>query len=97
VLEWNLERYPNGACALARSTHPLICDRFACVPRPLLPPYSATGVFFLFGAGRLALMRSQPTKALDYYARAAQAQSQYRNLHHISWWESAVACLGLWR
>lgn len=66
VLEWNLERYPNG-------------------------------VFFLFGAGRLALVRSQPSKALAYYARAAQAQSQYRNLHHISWWESAVACLGLWR
>ncbi|KAG2355431.1 hypothetical protein BDR07DRAFT_1453781 [Suillus spraguei] len=55
------------------------------------------GVFFLFGAGRLALVRSQPSKALAYYARAAQAQSQYRNLHHISWWESAVACLGLWR
>ncbi|KAG1895793.1 uncharacterized protein F5891DRAFT_1056964 [Suillus fuscotomentosus] len=55
------------------------------------------GVFFLFGAGRLALVRSQPSKALTYYARAAQAQSQYRNLHHISWWESAVACLGLWR
>lgn len=55
------------------------------------------GVFFLFGAGRLALVRSQPSKALTYYARAAQAQTQYRNLHHISWWESAVACLGLWR
>ncbi|KAG2117585.1 hypothetical protein DEU56DRAFT_761371 [Suillus clintonianus] len=55
------------------------------------------GVFFLFGAGRLALVRSQPSKALAYYARAAQAQIQYRNLHHISWLESAVACLGLWR
>ncbi|KAG2128052.1 uncharacterized protein EDB93DRAFT_1243607 [Suillus bovinus] len=55
------------------------------------------GVFFLFGAGRLALVRSQPSKALTYYVRAAQAQTQYRNLHHISWWESAVACLGLWR
>ncbi|KAG1773235.1 hypothetical protein EV702DRAFT_976206 [Suillus placidus] len=55
------------------------------------------GVFFLFGAGRLALVRSQPSRALAYYARAAQAQTQYRNLHHISWWESAVACLGLWR
>lgn len=55
------------------------------------------GVFFLFGAGRLALVRSQPSKALVYYARAAQAQTQYKNLHHISWWESAVACLGLWR
>lgn len=62
-----------------------------------IPHQHQIGVFFLFGAGRLALVRSQPSKALTYYARAAQAQSQYRNLHHISWWESAVACLGLWR
>ncbi|KAG1754133.1 hypothetical protein EDD22DRAFT_1001005 [Suillus occidentalis] len=55
------------------------------------------GVFFLSGASRLTLVHSQPSKALTYYARAAQAQTQYRNLHHISWWESAVACLGLWR
>ena len=55
-----------------------------------------TGVFFLFGAGRLALARSQPQRALEYYARAAQAQSQYRNMHHISWWESAIANLALW-
>ncbi|KAI9457359.1 hypothetical protein HD554DRAFT_2142813 [Boletus coccyginus] len=55
-----------------------------------------SGVFFLFGAGRLALARSQPQRALEYYARAVQAQSQYRNLHHISWWESAIASLALW-
>ncbi|KAI6022958.1 outer membrane protein Iml2/Tetratricopeptide repeat protein 39 [Pisolithus microcarpus] len=30
------------------------------------------GVFFLFGAGRLALVRSQPERALEYYAKAAQ-------------------------
>ncbi|KAN0080427.1 Protein of unknown function (DUF3808) domain containing protein [Tylopilus felleus] len=65
IVEWNLERYPNG-------------------------------VFFLFGAGRLALARSQPQRALEYYARAAQAQTQYRNIHHISWWESAIANLALW-
>ncbi|KIJ64163.1 hypothetical protein HYDPIDRAFT_112092 [Hydnomerulius pinastri MD-312] len=65
VVEWNLERYPNG-------------------------------VFFLFGAGRLALARSQPQRALEFYAQAAQAQSQYRNMHHISWWESAIANLALW-
>ncbi|KAG1736065.1 hypothetical protein EDD22DRAFT_1010255, partial [Suillus occidentalis] len=55
------------------------------------------GIFFLSGASRLTLVHSQPSKALTYYARAAKAQTQYRNLHHISWWESAVACLGLWR
>ncbi|KAF8415812.1 hypothetical protein L210DRAFT_3584530 [Boletus edulis BED1] len=65
IVEWNLERFPNG-------------------------------VFFLFGAGRLALVCSQPQRALEYYACAAQAQSQYRNMHHISWWESAIANLALW-
>ncbi|KAI6104952.1 hypothetical protein EDD16DRAFT_242267 [Pisolithus croceorrhizus] len=54
------------------------------------------GVFFLFGAGRLALVCSQPERALEYYAKAAQCQSQYRNLQHISWWESAIANFALW-
>lgn len=82
IVEWNLERYPNGASSVfvylwgIANTNP--------------------GVFFLFGAGRLALARSQPQRALEYYARAAQAQSQYRNMHHISWWESAIASLALW-
>ena len=71
----------------------------------MVPPFSVTilraanlavGVFSLFAAGRVALMRSQPQQALEYYARAVQAQAQYRNLHHISWWESAIANLALW-
>ncbi|KAJ7875576.1 hypothetical protein B0H14DRAFT_2715695 [Mycena olivaceomarginata] len=53
------------------------------------------GVFFLFGAGRLALMRSQPREAIEYYTKAMAAQSQYRNLHHISYWEMAIANLAL--
>jgi hypothetical protein len=87
-----------GLCVLMGSCFsfhfPLPCP---CSNSSSIPPRHHTGVFFLFGAGRLALVRSQPSKALTYYARAAQAQTQYRNLHHISWWESAVACLGLWR
>lgn len=55
-----------------------------------------TGVFFLFGQGRLHLCRSQPAAALVYYQRALQAQNQYRNLHHISFWEMAIANLALW-
>lgn len=70
--------------------HPVLlytpAESLTCVP----------GVFFLFGAGRLALVRSQPRRALEYYARATQAQTQYRNMHHISWWESAIANLALW-
>lgn len=82
VVEWNLQRFPNGASSVP--LHP--CGIANTVP----------GVFFLFGAGRLALACSQPQRALEYYARAAQAQMQYRNLHHISWWESAIANLALW-
>ncbi|KAL0953074.1 hypothetical protein HGRIS_007274 [Hohenbuehelia grisea] len=54
------------------------------------------GVFFLFGAGRLALMRSRPTEAVVYYTRAMEVQQQYLNLHHISFWEIAIAQLALW-
>ncbi|KDR77972.1 hypothetical protein GALMADRAFT_224382 [Galerina marginata CBS 339.88] len=54
------------------------------------------GVFFLFGAGRLSLMRSQPAEAITYYVRAMESQQQYRNLHHISFWEIAIAHLSLW-
>ncbi|TFK64860.1 hypothetical protein BDN72DRAFT_774082 [Pluteus cervinus] len=54
------------------------------------------GVFFLFGAGRLARCRSQPLEAIEYYTRAMESQSQYRNLHHISFWEISIARLALW-
>ncbi|KJA26681.1 hypothetical protein HYPSUDRAFT_63897 [Hypholoma sublateritium FD-334 SS-4] len=54
------------------------------------------GVFFLFGAGRLALMHSRPKEAVEYYTRAMESQQQYRNLHHISFWEMAIAHLALW-
>ncbi|KAJ6562224.1 hypothetical protein B0H19DRAFT_1143862 [Mycena capillaripes] len=53
------------------------------------------GVFFLFGAGRLSLVRSQPQQAIEYYTKAMAAQKQYRNLHHISFWEMAIARLAL--
>ncbi|PPQ91091.1 hypothetical protein CVT25_013129 [Psilocybe cyanescens] len=55
-----------------------------------------SGVFFLFGAGRLALVRSRPAQAIHYYTLAMRSQSQYRNLHHISFWEMAIANLALW-
>ncbi|KAF5391059.1 hypothetical protein D9757_004042 [Collybiopsis confluens] len=54
------------------------------------------GVFFLFGAGRASLARSQPLRAIGYYTRAMEAQKQYRNLHHISYWEIAIARMALW-
>lgn len=57
---------------------------------------SISGVFFLFGGGRLALCRSQPKKAIEFYTKAHESQSQYRNLHHISFWEIAIANFALW-
>ncbi|TFK53849.1 hypothetical protein OE88DRAFT_1654178 [Heliocybe sulcata] len=54
------------------------------------------GILFLFGAGRLNLCRSRPREAIKYYKQAMRAQSQYANLHQVSWWEMAVANLCLW-
>lgn len=58
--------------------------------------HSFAGVFFLFSQGRLKLCRGQPAQALQYYQRALEVQNQYRNLHHISYWERAIAYLALW-
>ena len=58
--------------------------------------FLSVGIFFLFGAGRLSLCRAQPEQAIKYYCQAIRAQSQYRNLHHISYWEMAIAHLALW-
>ncbi|KAH9914287.1 uncharacterized protein B0H18DRAFT_1145542 [Fomitopsis serialis] len=54
------------------------------------------GVFFLFGQGRLSICRGQPAQAIEYYRRAVAVQDQYKNMHHISHWEIAVANLSLW-
>lgn len=82
ILNYNIRRYPNGA---------LQCR----IPLPFLTRVRI-GVFFLFGQGRLHLCRSQPAEALVYYQRAMDVQNQYRNLHHISFWEMAVANFALW-
>ena len=54
------------------------------------------GVFFLFGQVRLYLMHGQPKKAIESYRTAMEVQSQYRNLHMISYWEVALAYLALY-
>lgn len=83
IITYNIKRYPNG-------DYPLCC---VSSPRTQpLPP----GVFFLFAQGRLNLCRSQPTEAIGYYKRAMEVQDQYRNLHHISYWEMCISNLALW-
>ena len=83
VVKWNLKRYPNGI-------------HIFCYPRIHFNPLLFLGVFFLLGAGRISISRSQPEQAIKYYNQAIRAQSQYRNLHHISHWEMALAHLCLW-
>ncbi|KAJ7612624.1 hypothetical protein FB45DRAFT_939423 [Roridomyces roridus] len=53
------------------------------------------GVFFLFFAGLLSTVRCQPAHSIAYHRQAIAAQSQYRNLHHISYWEMALANMNL--
>ena len=54
------------------------------------------GVFFLAALGRLSLLRAQPSNALRYYTSALEAQSEYRSLHFLVFWERAHANLALW-
>lgn len=55
------------------------------------------GVFFLFGQGRLRLIRGQPALAIESYHQAMKSQNQYANLHQISYWEIATSNLSLWK
>jgi hypothetical protein len=82
ILDWNLKRYPNG-----KPVSQLCPSR----TYPYIP-----GVFFLLSYGQLSLMRSQPKRAVLFYTKAIQSQSQYRNLHHVSFWEIAISQLALW-
>lgn len=54
------------------------------------------GCFFLLGQGRLRLIRGQPSLALLSYQKAIDVQDQYRNMHHISYWEMALSNFALW-
>lgn len=92
IVKWNLKRYPNGASSFPMT--PVVALKFFRLVSYTNHLY--IGVFFLFGAGRLGLMHSQPTEAIRYYKQAMESQTQYRNLHHISFWEIAIAHLALW-
>jgi len=83
----------------------VVCDGSRCstvlrvIRLPLLLEsmiHAPLGVFFLLAQGRLSLSRSQPAHAIACYQKAMTVQSQYRNLHHLSFWEMAVLHLTLW-
>lgn len=55
------------------------------------------GVFFLFGAGRISLDRSQPRRAIEYYTQVMESQSQYPRLAsylHMGDQASAIGVVG---
>lgn len=55
------------------------------------------GVFFLLAQGKLRVIRSQAALAIESYEVAVSAQSQYRSLHYVSFWELAICNLAIWR
>ncbi|KAG5634471.1 hypothetical protein H0H81_001836 [Sphagnurus paluster] len=42
------------------------------------------------------MLHAQPRIAISHFQRAIASQSHYRNLHHISLWEVAIARMALW-
>lgn len=55
------------------------------------------GVFFLLAQGKLRVMRSQAALAIESYEAAVNAQSQYRSLHYVSFWELAICNMAIWK
>ncbi|KAG8757111.1 hypothetical protein FRC14_002373 [Serendipita sp. 396] len=56
-----------------------------------------SGVFFLFGQGRLALFRANPSLAIQYYTSGMEVvQEQFKSLQGVSVWELACAHLAMW-
>ena len=90
IVDWNLKRYPEG-------NRIYFCLNFYSILfTKNLRAGPMIGVFFLLAQGRLNSCRSQPARAIASYQKAMSVQSQYRNLHHISFWEMAVSYLTLW-
>lgn len=56
-----------------------------------------SGVFFLFGQGRMALFRADPKASIEFHTKAMDAaQDQFKSLQGISLWELAGAHLAMW-
>jgi hypothetical protein len=56
---------------------------------------SLSGVFWLYGQGRLLQYKAQPKESIEAYRRAIESQSQYVSLHYVCIWEIAIAHLSL--
>ncbi|KAL9933090.1 hypothetical protein V8E36_007808 [Tilletia maclaganii] len=51
------------------------------------------GVFFLYFSARLYGTQALPEKAIEYYRNAIEAQREYKQLHHLCFWDLSLTYL----
>ncbi|KAK0570138.1 hypothetical protein OC861_000280 [Tilletia horrida] len=51
------------------------------------------GIFFLYFSARLYGTQALPEKAIEYYRNAIEAQREYKQLHHLCFWDLSLTYL----
>ncbi|KAE8250525.1 hypothetical protein A4X13_0g4653 [Tilletia indica] len=51
------------------------------------------GIFFLYFSARLYGAQALPEKAIEYYRNAIEAQREYKQLHHLCFWDLSLTYL----
>jgi tetratricopeptide (TPR) repeat protein len=51
------------------------------------------GIFFLYFSARLYAAQALPEKAIEYYRNAIESQREYKQLHHMCFWDLSITYL----
>ncbi len=51
------------------------------------------GIFFLYFSARLYAAQALPEKAIEYYRNAIESQREYKQLHHMCFWDLSLTYL----
>lgn len=51
------------------------------------------GIFYLYFSARLYASQALPEKAIEYYRNAIESQSEYKQLHHMCFWDLSLTYL----
>ncbi|PWN98190.1 hypothetical protein FA09DRAFT_338618 [Tilletiopsis washingtonensis] len=51
------------------------------------------GIFFLYFSARLYAAQALPEKAIEYFRNAIEAQREYKQLHHLCFWDLSLTYL----
>lgn len=51
------------------------------------------GIFFLYYSARLYAAQALPEKAIEYYRNAIESQREYKQLHHMCFWDLSLTYL----